>query len=299
MTPGPLVTTHLPVIVLDDEPEILKAIARDLRRHAIVRPFQDPEEALEALRNAEHSVVISDLQMPKLNGIEFLARAAEIRPEAQRVLLTAFADLAGAQDSINKARINLLLTKPWEPTDLQNAVEELQRVNERLRENTELRRVALMDGLTGVANHRYFWDRMEAEFSRAKRYGRPLSLIMCDVDDFKKYNDVHGHQKGDEVLRTVAQSLETGRRSTDLVARYGGEEFGIILPEVTRPVAVEIARRHLERVYSGTGIGLSLGVAAYPDDATSTTELVERADKALLKAKALGKRRVVSTTELP
>lgn len=297
MTHG-LVNVHLPVLVLDDEAEIGKSLARDLRRHAIVQSFTDPAEALQSVRDTEYSVIISDLKMPKMSGLDFLAECAALSPDSQRLLLTAYADLAGLEDSVNKARINLLMTKPWEAKDIQGAVESLQRTNERLRENEELRKMALMDALTGVANHRYFWDRLEAEFSRAKRYGRPLSLIMCDVDDFKKYNDTHGHQHGDQVLHSVAQALEKGKRSTDLVARYGGEEFGIILPEVTRPVAMEIAKRHLENVLTETEISLSLGVASYADDASSTTELVEKADRALLKAKSLGKRRVVSATEI-
>lgn len=299
MTEPKWIEVHLPVMLVDDEPEILKSVARDLRRHAIVETFTSPKAALEAFRSKEYSVVVSDLQMPEMNGLQFLAECEQARPECQRLLLTAFADLAGLEDSVNRARINRLMTKPWEAEDLQQAVSALQRANEVHRENRELRRLALMDGLTGVANHRYFWDRLDAEFSRAKRYGRPLSLIMCDVDDFKKYNDEHGHRRGDEVLREVAQTLEKGKRLTDLVARYGGEEFGIILPEVTRPAAVEIAKRELEHVFRTTQIGLSMGVASYPDDAKTTTELVETADRALLLAKKQGKKRVLSALELP
>lgn len=293
------IEVNLPVMLVDDEAEILKSLARDLRRHAIVETFTSPKEALEAFRHRDFAVVVSDLQMPEMNGLEFLTECEKIRPECQRMLLTAFADLAGLEDSVNRARINRLMTKPWEAKDLQDALSALQRTNEAHRENIELRRLALMDGLTGVANHRYFWDRLEAELSRAKRYGRPLSLIMCDVDDFKKYNDEHGHRRGDEVLRDVAQTLEKGKRLTDLVARYGGEEFAIILPEVTRPAATEFAKREIEHVFRGTQIGLSMGVASYPDDAKSTTELVETADRALLLAKKLGKKRAASALELP
>lgn len=296
---SPWIEVNLPVMLVDDEEEILKSLSRDLRRHAIVETFTSPRAALEAFRHRDFAVVVSDLQMPEMNGLEFLAECEKIRPECQRMLLTAFADLAGLEDSVNRARINRLMTKPWEAKDLQDALSALQRTNEAQRENIELRRLALMDGLTGVANHRYFWDRLEAEFSRAKRYGRPLSLIMCDVDDFKRYNDEHGHRRGDEVLRDVAQTLENGKRLTDLVARYGGEEFAIILPEITRPAAVEFAKREIDHVFRGTQIGLSMGVASYPDDAKSTTELVETADRALLLAKKLGKKRVSSALDLP
>jgi len=290
-----LLKTHQwPIMVLDDEIEITKAIARDLRRHATVETFSSAHEALKNFKKQEYSVVISDLKMPEMNGLDFLSQCAKIKPNTQRILLTAFVDLASLEDSINSARLNKLMTKPWEPLDLQNAVEQAQRSYELLAENFELRKMALTDGLTGLTNHRYFWERLEAEFSRAQRYGRPLSLIMCDVDDFKKYNDKYGHQKGDEVLKHIANSLEQSKRTMDTVARYGGEEFSIILPEVSRPQASEIAKRYLENMKSQDNVTASFGIASYPDDAKSSTELVYVADQALLRAKAQGKACVVT-----
>jgi two-component system, cell cycle response regulator len=288
----------LPILVLDDEVEITKSLSRDLRRHATVDVFTDPREAVKALSAKTYSVILSDLKMPHMNGLEFLGECRQIQPQAQRILLTAYIDLASLPDSINKAQLNFILTKPWEPSDLQEVVERFQRLGELERENEELRRLALTDGLTGVANHRYFWERLDSEFSRAKRYGRPLSLIMGDVDDFKKINDKEGHQRGDEILRLCAQALSQGQRISDTVARYGGEEFAIILPEVSRPKAIEIAERHLSKVDELAKVGMSFGVASYPDDASSSTELVERADRALLKAKESGKHRVLSALDL-
>lgn len=288
----------LSVLLVDDEEEILKSLSRDLRRHAAVETFTNPVKALEHFRQENYSAVISDLRMPEMNGLDFLAECAKIRPDTQRILLTAFADLADLSDSINRARLNLLLSKPWEASELQTAVEHAIRSNEILRENAELRKMALSDALTSVANHRYFWERLESEFSRAHRYGRPLTLIMADIDDFKKFNDTEGHQRGDEVLRQVAQCLEKFRRSMDTVARYGGEEFAIILPEATRPQGIEIAKRNLQRCLKETGISLSLGVASFPDDAKSSTELVHLADFAMLKAKKNGKSQVLSALDL-
>ncbi len=288
----------LPILVLDDEVEITKSLARDLRRHAAVETFTDPREALQSLTTTTYSVILSDLKMPHMNGLDFLFECRNLQPRAQRILLTAYIDLASLPDSINKAQLNFILTKPWEPADLQEVVERFQRIGELERENEELRKLALTDGLTGVANHRYFWERLDSEFSRAKRYGRPLSLIMADVDDFKKINDREGHQKGDEILRLCAEALVQGQRISDTVARYGGEEFAIILPEVSRPKALEIAERHLQKVDEIAKVGMSFGVASYPDDASSSTELVERADRALLKAKESGKHKVFSALDL-
>jgi diguanylate cyclase (GGDEF)-like protein len=288
---------HKPVLVLDDEIEITKSVARDLRKQAEVQGFTRAHDALAELERKPFAVIVSDLQMPEMNGIEFLARAAEIQPQSQRILLTAFADLAHVEDSINKAQLHRLLTKPWETADLQEAVRTAQRNFELLSENAELRKLALTDSLTGLANPRYFWERMESEFSRAQRYSRPLSLIMGDVDNFKLHNDRFGHQHGDEVLRKVARALETGRRSMDTVARYGGEEFCIILPEATRMQALEIAKRCLEGLQEASGVTMSFGVATFPDDAQSPTELVHCADLAMLKAKSLGKNRVQGAHE--
>jgi diguanylate cyclase (GGDEF)-like protein len=283
----------LPILILDDEVEITKALERDLRNLSQIETFTHPHEALERLQTQPFGCIISDLQMPEMSGLEFLKRTFVLQPQCSRILLTAYADLAHSTESVNRAKLHQLLTKPWERDELRESVESQLRVNLLSRENEALRRLALMDGLTGVANHRYFWDRLEAEFSRAKRYGRPLSLILADVDDFKKYNDKHGHRHGDEVLRSVAQSLDKIKRSSDLVARYGGEEFAVILPEVTKSVALDIARRHLEVTEQTTGISLSFGVASFPENALTSTELVEVADKALYQAKASGKHRVV------
>ena len=285
------------ILVLDDDPNVAAALGRDVRKAGPVVTFTKGVEALNALAQDEFSVVLSDLQMPDMNGIEFLTHCAQLKPDTQRILITAYADLVSLADSINKARINLLLTKPWEPADLLSAVGSAQRQYDMLRENAALRKMALTDALTGVSNHRYFWERLESELSRAQRYERSLCLIMCDVDNFKKFNDTHGHLHGDQILRQVAQSLESTRRSMDTVARYGGEEFAIILPEATRAQAVEIAKRHLETMTTRHGITASFGVAAFPEDARTPTELVHSADSALLRAKAAGKSRVFSAKD--
>ena len=287
-----------PILVLDDEPEILTAIKRDLRSCATVETFSSATDALNALAKNEYSVILSDLRLPQMSGLDFLEKAEKLWPNSQRILLTAFVDLASLQDSVNKARLNQLMSKPWEPAELEECVKRAQRQYETLAENQQLRRLALTDSLTGISNHRHFLDRLLAEFSRAKRYGRPLSIIMADIDNFKKFNDDFGHPKGDEVLRAVAQCLDSGKRSMDTVARYGGEEFCIVLPEVTRPQATEIANRHLEQVLARTKVSLSLGVASYPDDAKSPEELVRIADEALLRAKRQGKSRVLTALDL-
>jgi diguanylate cyclase (GGDEF)-like protein len=186
---------------------------------------------------------------------------------------------------------------------------------------------ATRDGLTGLYNHRYLYERLELEIARAQRSGEPLSLLMIDLDDFKKINDRHGHPAGDRVLRAVANVLtENTRRGVDFVARFGGEEFAVITPGLpadrgrsgarssgeTAGCAAEVAARiraalsativpagsedDLEGAAGVAGndalrVTVSVGVAGFPETATSMDELVRQADAALYVAKRCGKDR--------
>ncbi len=158
---------------------------------------------------------------------------------------------------------------------------------------------ARCDGLTGLANHGHFWASLETEFSRSQRHGRPLSVAMIDIDHFKAYNDEFGHLEGDRTLVAVAAALVSNSRSHDLVARYGGEEFSVILPETTREGAVHFAEKTRELLESSSlgsndeaDITISVGVASYPDDGSSASDVVSRADDRLYRAKSDGRNRV-------
>jgi diguanylate cyclase (GGDEF)-like protein len=164
------------------------------------------------------------------------------------------------------------------------------------------RRLSETDGLTGVINHRHFVELLRQEVERSRRSGRPLSLVMIDIDDFKSINDTHGHPAGDAVLRHVAQVLAGLLRRTDVVARYGGEEFVAMLPEAgPEPAAstAETMRAEVERractsdtLERTLAVRISLGVASLPDDAGSVAELIAAADRGLYRAKREGKNRV-------
>jgi diguanylate cyclase (GGDEF)-like protein len=166
----------------------------------------------------------------------------------------------------------------------------------------ETQQLAITDGLTGLYNLRYFYEALEKEIQRSERYDRSVSLIILDIDDFKRYNDTYGHLAGDDLLVELARLMSKMTRRTDILARYGGEEFAIILPETETEGAVFAAERLLEKVrghrflmQDGQTIGritISLGVATYPDYVDSAKALVDAADKALLKAKRAGKNRL-------
>lgn len=172
--------------------------------------------------------------------------------------------------------------------------------NARLFEKTNI--LAITDGMTSLYNYRYFLERLNKEFTRAKRYKNDFSLIMADIDYFKKYNDAHGHPKGDALLRDFSDILKRVFRDSDVVARYGGEEFVVILMETDKDIAVDIAEKLRKAVelkdfeggYSQPGgrITVSLGVASYTDELKSADDIVKNADNALYRAKEEGRNRV-------
>ncbi len=163
-------------------------------------------------------------------------------------------------------------------------------------------KLATTDGLTELYNHRYFQEQLQNQLSHSKRYDVPLSLIIVDIDYFKKFNDVYGHQSGDAVLKQVAQTLKKNVRSTDIVCRYGGEEMSIILPNTKYDEAVAIANKLCTLVASisyklsnnkESHVTISLGVASYLENESDTpTSIIEAADKRLYNAKENGRNRV-------
>lgn len=170
--------------------------------------------------------------------------------------------------------------------------------------NRELEALATTDALTGIANRRHFADRIELELDRCARAEEPLSLLMIDVDCFKLYNDTYGHQRGDECLHQVAQTLHRELRSGgDFVARYGGEEFVVLLSGSSLDAAKATAERLCEAIraldlphktsVAASIVTVSIGVATVVPEADARwMELVEAADGALYRAKATGRNRV-------
>lgn len=162
-------------------------------------------------------------------------------------------------------------------------------------------KLATIDGLTELYNHRYFQDTLRKQMDIARRYNQSVSLIILDIDFFKKFNDTYGHQAGDAVLRQVAQTLKKNSRSTDYVCRYGGEEMSIILPNTSAEDALINANRickavaekpfHLNPVDSAP-VTVSLGVATFPENAQTPQDLIEWADKGLYYAKEHGRNQV-------
>lgn len=162
-------------------------------------------------------------------------------------------------------------------------------------------RLATTDGLTELYNHRYFQEQIRMQVEQSKRYNNNFSLIIIDIDFFKKFNDTFGHQSGDAVLRQVAQTLKKNVRATDIVCRYGGEEMSIILPNTGKDEAFSTAQKICERVASKkfklagdkeTNVTISLGVSTFPYDGDNAPAIIEAADKRLYNAKNNGRNQV-------
>jgi diguanylate cyclase (GGDEF)-like protein len=166
----------------------------------------------------------------------------------------------------------------------------------------ETERLSVTDGLTGLFNSRHFYKNLDLEISRTKRYGSSFSLMLFDIDNFKKLNDTYGHQAGDEVLQELARILTSVSRETDIVVRYGGEEFVIILPNTLEEEAIALATRILKSVQETkikinateeVSITLSGGVASFPNNASTAKSLLNAADSAMYAAKTAGKNTIV------
>jgi diguanylate cyclase (GGDEF)-like protein len=190
--------------------------------------------------------------------------------------------------------------------ELKEAMGKTEKYAGELREaNSRLEQLAFRDGLTGLYNHRYFQETLAREITRTKRYGRPLSLVIFDIDFFKKVNDTYGHPAGDQVLINLAHAISVAVRPSDIVARYGGEEFTVILPETDR-TGMKVFAERLRRcaaavttIFNNNSIKITIscgGVQYSQDDTITQQELIEAADKGLYLSKKNGRNRVTIIT---
>jgi diguanylate cyclase (GGDEF)-like protein len=185
---------------------------------------------------------------------------------------------------------------------LRKGREELAAINQALIDkNKELEELSVTDGLTGLYNRKHLMERLTQEMTRARRYNRPFSVLMIDIDHFKKYNDTFGHLAGDEVLVRIASVFKKSIRAVDYAARYGGEEFLVMLPETGLEDALEATERIRTLVAEETfgrgnqevHVTLSIGVAEFPENGDTSESLIATADAALYEAKQGGRNRVV------
>jgi diguanylate cyclase (GGDEF)-like protein len=258
------------------------------------------EQALALCRERLPDLVLLDMCMPGLDGIEVCARlkAEPATRDIPVIFITALQDDANETRALDAGAVDFIV-KPFNPRVVRARV----RTHLTLKAQADqLRRLALVDGLTGVYNRRHFDEQFVLEWRRAQREGSTLSLLIADIDHFKAFNDRFGHQAGDDCLRRVAQQLQAGlRRPADLVARWGGEEFACILPRTEAEGALRLANwleacvRALAIAHPGSPLGVvtvSLGLATCcPQPGHDSVELFKRADAQLYRAKSEGRAR--------
>jgi diguanylate cyclase (GGDEF)-like protein len=300
-------TKRANVLMVEDSRVSLEVYAQRLtRRGYSITMAISAEEAKVELASGLPDLILLDVFMPKVTGFEFL-RELRADPKTSTIPIILISALTDTKHIVEGLELgaNDYVTKPIVMPILTARMEALLRSSElvrRLEVQTELlSKLAAFDDLTGAYNRRSMFHHLEAELGRCQRYARAISVLMIDVDHFKRINDVHGHRAGDLALAWVAGVLNEQLRSMDFLCRYGGEEFCAILPETGFKGALRAGERlrvALEAesfVYEGTPIPITASIGAATWDASSSKEvpdLLARADTALLEAKRLGRNQV-------
>ena len=226
----------------------------------------------------------SDILVKKLELGEFLIASLWIKDKPEGIIIVDNYVTKKNIDEADKRIFNMFVEQAA------GAIE-----NSRAFEDTLIR--AHTDTLTSLWNHGYFQYRLDEELLKAKSKNYPLSILMIDLDDFKKFNDTYGHMQGDEALRRISEILKKNGRDIDIICRYGGEEFSVILPTATKEETAQIAERIrislAAESIANTNFTVSIGLSNYPQDGEDKDTLVRKADVALYKAKKEGKNKVV------
>lgn len=286
------------VLVIDDSKSIHKLVIARLRPEGleVIGEF-DGERGIERAVADQPDVILLDIGLPNVDGFEVCRRLKE-HPSTRNIpiiFLTGTADTESKVRGLDLGAVDYV-TKPFDQVELRARVRAALRTK-RLQDILEQQ--SFLDGLTGLWNRSYLDRRLESELNVARRYGRPLTLVLADVDHFKRVNDSLGHLFGDIVLQGIAEGLQAYARRSDIVARYGGEEFAILLTDTNLRSAVHVSERlrmsaesrHFEARSEVVSVTASFGVACSEEIGSELTpeELIRAADVALYASKDAGR----------
>ena len=295
--------TH--ILIVDDNPEIRESMNEFLEMTGHDSDTADTaEEALDLLKENNYQVVITDIKLPGMSGLE-LTDLIKKTYNIDVIVMTGFSKDYSYEEAISKGASDFV----FKPVRMEELMLRLKRV---LKERDvakdrdlmleKLQKLAITDDLTKLYNVRYFYSQLDVEVDRSNRYGHPLTLLLMDIDHFKQYNDTFGHLEGDKVLIRFGELVRYCLRVIDSAYRYGGEEFTIILPETTGDEAMNVADRirkvtevekMMPQAEKPVSITVSIGVTQYRKDEKLPT-FVQRADKAMYMSKQNGRNRVTA-----
>lgn len=291
------------ILIVDDDTAIRDSL-NEFIKMANYKSYQaaSAEEALDLLKSVNINVVITDIMLPGLDGLE-LTDLVKKGFDADVIVMTGYSGSYSYEEAINKGASDLV----FKPVRYKELLLRLKRVlreqgltRERIQMLGKLQKLAITDGLTNLYNSRYFYNQLDLEVDRSKRYKHPLSLLLLDIDHFKDYNDTYGHLEGDKVLHRIGEIIKSCLRKMDTAFRYGGEEFTIILPETNGEEAVTVAERirteiENEKYKPRPGVEaektISIGVSQYQAE-EKISAFIERADKAMYLSKEKGRNRI-------
>jgi len=297
------------VLLVDDEPTQRLITARLLKRAGFqVDTAENGREALARIAEFSYPLLITDWEMPEMDGVALCraVRSATTDGYVYTILLTSRDAIEHLVAGLQAGADDYLIKPVLEPELLArlNTGKRIVTLERSLRAvNEENRRLSITDPLTGAFNRRHLMEQLPIEIERSVRYAHALSLLMCDVDHFKRINDTYGHQSGDVVLKRVVETIRGKVRGTDWVARYGGEEFVIVLPEtpytsalkVAESLRVALSQLFIESNGQDLSVTASFGVTGWDTAvpvASTVDAMVARCDASVYESKAAGRNRV-------
>jgi len=314
--PNPAAEAVLPAHILlveDNEKDALMIRTMFTGEPYHITAVRTGEEALARVRRERFELILLDVLLPGLDGFE-VCRQLKGLPQTkdlQIILITCLSDLDNRVRGVELGADDYLI-KPVNSRELKARVKVLLKkkrfLDQLLNDCERAVNSAITDGLTGLNNQTYFKKFLNLEIIRSERQKYPISLMIMDIDDFKKINDQLGHLAGDLILKELAQVIKGNVREIDLSARFGGDEFVVVLPYADQDEAGQIVERlqHALVQWRAGGktqnripVTLSIGVASYPDHGMSAEELIQKADDALYQAKKEGKNRCCFMERLP
>jgi len=288
------------ILIVDDDDAIRDSMQEFIERSGFTAfSAASAEEAMELLSKEVIHVAITDIILPGRDGLE-LTDFIKSGYDIDVIVMTGYSGDYSYEEAINKGASDFVF-KPVRFEELllrlKRVLKERRLTKERAKMLGKLQNLAITDGLTKLYNSRHFYNQLDVEVGRSRRYNHPLALLLLDIDHFKEFNDAYGHLEGDKVLVSISLNIQDCLRAMDSAYRYGGEEFTVILPETNgeeaRTVAERIRRKiasepHTPNSDKNQSVTISIGVTEYVNGEEAAA-FVQRADQAMYASKGKGR----------